>query len=41
VYSSGDNYAFSGKEGLESYIPPHGTYKGGSEGFTYNEEHDH
>tara|TARA_R110000868_G_scaffold279293_1_gene539374 strand:- start:121 stop:894 length:774 start_codon:yes stop_codon:yes gene_type:complete len=40
-YSSGDNYAFLEKEGLESYIPPHGTYKGGPEGFTYNEEHDH
>ena len=24
-----------------SYIPPHGTYKGGPEGFTYNEQHDH
>jgi len=40
-YSSGDNYAFLEKEGLESYIPPHGTYKGGPEGFTYNQEHDH
>lgn len=28
-YSSGENYAFLEKEGLTSYIPPHGTYKGG------------
>ncbi len=34
-YSSGENYAFLEKEGLESFIPPHGTYKGGPEGFTY------
>lgn len=40
-YSSGENYALLEKENLESYIPPHGTYKGGPDGFTYNEEHDH
>jgi len=40
-YSSGENYAFLEAEGLESFIPPHGTYKGGPEGFTYNKEHDH
>jgi hypothetical protein len=40
-YSSGENYAFLEAQGLESYIPPHGTYKGGPEGFTYNEEYDH
>lgn len=40
-YSSGENYVFLEAEGLQSYIPPHGTYKGGPEGFTYNEEHDH
>lgn len=40
-YSSGENYAFLEAEGLESFIPPHGTYKGGPEGFIYNEEHDH
>jgi hypothetical protein len=40
-YSSGENYAFLEAQGLESYIPPHGTYKGGPEGFTYKEEHDH
>ena len=40
-YSSGENYAFLEAEGLESFIPPHGTYKGGPEGFTYIKEHDH
>jgi hypothetical protein len=40
-YSSGENYAFLESQGLESYIPPHGTYKGGPEGFTYNEQEDH
>ena len=34
-YSSGENYAFLEKENLISYIPKHGTYKGGPEGFTY------
>jgi len=40
-YSSGENYAFLEREGLESYIPPHGTYKGGPEGFVYNKKQDH
>lgn len=40
-YSSGENYAFLETEGLESYIPPHGTYKGGPEGFVYNKLADH
>ena len=39
-YSSGENYAFLEGQGLESYIPPHGTYKGGPEGFTYNGQAD-
>lgn len=39
-YSSGDNYAFLERQGLESFIPPHGTYKGGPKGFTYNKEQD-
>jgi transposase len=39
-YSSGENYAFLEAQGLESYIPPHGTYKGGPEGFVYNEQED-
>ena len=37
-YSSGDNYAFFEEQGLKSYIPPHGQYKGGPEGFTYKKE---
>lgn len=40
-YSSGENYAFLEAIGLESYIPPHGTYKGGPEGFVYHKEQDH
>ena len=40
-YSSGENYAFLEAEGLESYIPPHGTYKGGPDGFRYQKEQDH
>jgi DDE family transposase len=40
-YSSGENYAFLEERGLKSFIPPHGTYKGGPDGFTYHGEHDH
>lgn len=40
-YSSGENYAFLEQAGLRSFIPPHGTYKGGPDGFTYNQEQDH
>ncbi len=40
-YSSGDNYAFLEQVGLQSYIPPHGTYKGGPDGFIYKKEQDH
>src|SRR6056297_3631114 len=40
-YSSGENYAWLEKQNIKSYIPPHGTYKGGPEGFTYIKEHDH
>jgi transposase len=32
-YSSGENYAWLEQHNLKSYIPPHGTYKGGPEGF--------
>ena len=39
-YSSGENYAFLEQQGLQSFIPPHGTYKGGPEGFTYHKEQD-
>ena len=36
-YSSGENYAFLEERNLKSFIPPHGTYKGGPTGFIYNE----
>ena len=39
-YSSGENYAFLEDHQLTSYIPPHGTYKGGPEGFIYDEQED-
>lgn len=37
-YSSGENYAFFENQGLTSYIPPHGKYKGGPSGFSYHVE---
>ncbi len=40
-YSDGENYAFLEEISLTSYIPPHGTYKGGPEGFIYNEQQDY
>ena len=40
-YSSGENYAFLERQGIAGYIPPHGTYKGGPDGFEYNPEQDH
>jgi transposase len=40
-YSSGENYAFFEQQGLTAYIPPHGQYKGGPDGFTYNQEADY
>lgn len=40
-YSSGENYAFLESKGIASYIPPHGTYKGGPDGFKYVKEQDH
>ena len=39
-YSDGRNYAFLETIGLTSYIPPHGTYKGGPESFLYDKEQD-
>ena len=39
-YSSGENYAFLEQQAIASYIPPHGTYKGGPEGFVYHEKED-
>lgn len=40
-YSSGENYALLESKGITSYIPAHGTYKGGPAGFTYDEQGDH
>ncbi len=40
-YSSGENYAFLEAKGLKSFIPPHGTYKGGPDNFIYKEKEDH
>jgi hypothetical protein len=40
-YSNGENYAFLERIGIESYIPPHGTYKGGPAGFEYQKEGDY
>jgi transposase len=39
-YSSGENYAFLEHINLRSFIPPHGTYKGGPNGFVYNKAQD-
>ncbi len=40
-YSSGENYALLEGHTITAYIPPHGTYKGGPEGFTYHKEEDY
>lgn len=40
-YSSGENYSYLEHKGIISYIPPHGTYKGGPEGFVYHKEGDY
>jgi hypothetical protein len=40
-YSSGENYAFLEQLGLQSFIPAHGTYRGGPKDFDYNQEQDH
>ena len=37
-YSSGENYAFLEQQGITSYIPQHGTYKGGPDGFTFHKD---
>src|SRR5690606_26742895 len=39
-YSSGENYALLEERGIRAFIPPHGTYKGGPEGFSYDREED-
>lgn len=40
-YSNGSNYAFLEREGLRSFIPAHGTYKGGPNGFKYQKATDY
>ena len=40
-YSSGENYAFLEQINLVSFIPPHGTYKGGPDGFVHDLDQDH
>jgi transposase len=40
-YCSGENYALLEREGITAFIPPHGTYAGGPEGFTYHREGDY
>ena len=40
-YSSGENYAMLEERGMQTYIPPHGTYKGGPAGFSYHEAEDY
>lgn len=40
-YSSGENYAFLEAQGLKSFIPAHGTFKGGPDRFKYVENEDH
>lgn len=40
-YSSGENYFILEGKGLNSFIPPHGTYKGGPDNFIYNKSEDH
>ncbi|WP_303922274.1 IS1182 family transposase [Draconibacterium sediminis] len=40
-YSSGENYDFLERQNLVSYIPQHGTYKGGPEGFTFVGDENH
>lgn len=40
-YSSGDNYADMEARGLNAYIPPHGTFKGGPDHFIHHENGDY
>lgn len=41
AYSSGENYALLEEMNISAFIPAHGTYKGGPEGFTYVREGDY
>jgi len=40
-YSSGEVYAYLENKEIKGYIPPHGTYKGGPDGFEYIKSEDH
>jgi hypothetical protein len=40
-YSSGENYAQLEQKGIWAFIPPHGTYTGGPQGFTYHRQEDY
>lgn len=40
-YSSGENYADMESRKLKAYIPPHGMYKGGPDGFIHFKEEDY
>lgn len=40
-YSSGENYAEMEARGLNAYTPPHGTYKGGPDGFAHHKDEDY
>ena len=40
AYCSGENYALLEKLNICAYIPVHGTYKGGPEGFVYDKQED-
>jgi len=40
-YSNGENYADMEQRGLRAYIPPHGTYKGGPDGFLHYKDEDY
>lgn len=40
-YSSGKNYKYLEQQNILSYIPKHGTFKGGPEGFVYFKDDDY
>ena len=40
-YSSGENLAFLERKSIDSYMPPHATYRGGPVGFTYRKDGDY
>jgi transposase len=41
AYSSGENYEYLEKKNIQSYIPPHGTFKGGPKGFVFHKEQNY